>query len=83
MEEYADLQEQLITARIDFEDARIFALQVFAKVSLSCWRMLKEERNRRQGAGIDIASATGITTPSSLKNVKKHGRKGVCRTKSG
>ncbi len=71
MEEYiADLQEQLITAQHRFMKMhRIFALQVFAKVSLSCWRSLKE-RTETVSRGVlasDIAKRLGIWLRQSQK----------------
>lgn len=87
MEEYiADLQEQLITAQHRF--MKMHRDLCFTGLRKSEFVMLeiieRENGNREQGVlASDIAKRLRITAPGSLKNVKKHGRKGVCRTKSG
>lgn len=87
MEEYiADLQEQLITAQHRF--MKMHRDLCFTGLRKSEFVMLeiieRENGNREQGdAGIRYCQAPEDHGSGSLKNVKKHGRKGVCRTKSG
>ena len=79
MEEYiADLQEQLITAQHRF--MKMHRDLCFTGLRKSEFVMLEiiEREN-----GIRYCQAPEDHGSGSLKNVKKHGRKGVCRTKSG
>ncbi len=88
MEEYiADLQEQLITAQHRFMKMhRDLCFTGLRKSEFVMLEIIERENgtNREQGVlASDIAKRLRITAPAVSKNVKKHGRKGVCRTKSG